>query len=104
MKKINGAGNLNLKKWQQRMELLGYKFNFFEKNLDKSKHKNKLDYIVTCNYEDYKFLKKRRGKLWDNLEKMTLRISKLPKKSFQDIFMILINSKRIDYYQKIFNL
>lgn len=104
MKKINGAGNLNLKKWQQRMELLGYKFNFFEKNLNRSKHKNELDYVVKCNYADYRFLKKKRGRLWDNLEKMTLRISKLPKKSFQDIFMILINNKKIDYYQKIFNL
>jgi len=104
MKKIKGAGNLNLKRWQQRLELLGYKFNFFEKNLETTKYKNKLNYIVSCDYEDFKFLKKKRGKLWDNLNKMTLRISKLPRSSFQDEYMSLINKKKIDYYKKVFNL
>ena len=104
IKKINGAGNLNLKRWQQRMELFGYQFNFFEKNLDKTKYKNKLNYINSCNYEDYKFLKKKRGTLWDNLAKMTLRIEKLPQVSFQDMHMNLINQKKIKYYQNIFNL
>ena len=104
MKKINGAGNLNLKRWQQRMELFGYQFNFFEKNLEKIKYKNKLNYIVSCNYEDYKYLKKKRGKLWDNLTKMKSRIEKLPKASFQDIYMNLINKKKIDYYKNICSL
>lgn len=104
MKKINGAGNLNLKRWQQRMELFGYQFNFFEKNLEKIKYKNKLNYIVSCNYEDYKFLIKKRGELWDGLAKMTLRIRKLPKASFQDIYMNLINKKKIDYYKNIYSL
>ena len=104
MKKINGAGNLNLKRWQQRMELFGYQFNFFEKNLEKIKYKNKLNYIVSCNYEDYKYLKKKRGKLWDNLTKMKSVIEKLPKASFQDIYMNLINKKKIDYYKNICSL
>ena len=104
MKKINGAGNLNLKRWQQRMELFGYQFNFFEKSLDKTKDKNKLNYFVSCDYENYKYLKKRRKKLWDNLANMTLRIKKLPKVSFQDIHMNLINQKKIEYYKNICNL
>tara|TARA_B110000503_G_scaffold140821_1_gene232715 strand:- start:18 stop:719 length:702 start_codon:yes stop_codon:yes gene_type:complete len=104
MKKINGAGNLNLKKWQQRMELFGYQFNFFEKNLEKIKYKKKLDYVVSCNYEDYKFLIKKRGELWDGLAKMTLRIGKLPKMSFLDMYMSLINNKKIKYYSKIFKI
>lgn len=104
MKKINGAGNLNLKGWQQRMELFGYEFNFFEKNFDKKKYKKKLNYFVSCNYENYKYLRKKRGKLWDNLSKMKLRIKKLPKISFQDIHLKLINQKKILYYKKIFNL
>ena len=36
------------------------KFKFFEKNLEKIKYKNKLNYIASCNHEDYKYLKKRR--------------------------------------------
>jgi hypothetical protein len=104
MKKINGAGNLNLKRWQQRMELFGYQFNFFEKNLDSSKYKNKLNYVVSCHYEDYKYLKKKRERLWDNLASMTLRIKKLPEVSFQDIHMSLINQKKIEYYKNICNL
>jgi len=104
MKKINGVGSLNLKRWQQRMELFGYQFNFFEKNLKKIKYTNKLNYIVSCNYEDYKYLKKKRGKLWDNLTKMKSRIEKLPKASFQDIDMNLIHKKKINYYKKIYSL
>jgi hypothetical protein len=104
MKKINGTGYLAIKRWQQRMELFGYQFNFFGKNLDKMKDKNKLPYIVSCSYEDYRHLKKKRGKLWDNLKKMTSRIEKLPKASFQDIYMKLINKKKIDYYKNIYSL
>ena len=104
MKKINGAGSLSLKKWQQRLELLGYKFNFFDKYLEPTKYKNKLNYVVSCNMEDFKFLKKKRGKLWDNLSKMIYRISKLPKNTFQDIFQRSINNKKDIYYEKIFKL
>ena len=94
MKEIIGAGNLNLKRWQQRMELLGYKFNFFKEDSSRSKNdQNKLEYCISCSYDDYKFLKKKRGKLWDSLKKMKLRIYKLPKTSFQDIVKRIIYKK-----------
>jgi len=60
------------------------KFKFFEKNLEKIKYKNKLNYIVSYNHKDYRYLKKKGGgKLWDNLTKMTSRMKKLPKASFK---------------------
>lgn len=104
MRRITGAGSLKLKRWQQRMELLGYKFNFFDNYLERSKYKNKLNYTVSCDYEDFKFIKKKRGKLWDSLNKMIIRITRLPKESFQDIFERSINNKKNRYYQRVFNL
>lgn len=104
IRRITGAGSLKLKRWQQRMELLGYKFNFFDNYLERSKYKNKLNYTVSCDYEDFKFIKKKRGKLWDSLNKMILRITRLPKESFQDIFEKSINNKKNRYYQRVFNL
>jgi hypothetical protein len=104
IRRITGAGSLKLKRWQQRMELLGYKFNFFDNYLERSKYKNKLNYTVSCDYEDFKFIKKKRGKLWDGLNKMILRITRLPKESFQDIFEKSINNKKNRYYQRVFNL
>ena len=59
------------------MELFGYKF----KGLIKLK--NNFDYTVNCKYEDYKIIKKSRGKYWDNLKMMKKRIRNLPKNSFQ---------------------
>ena len=81
-------------------------FNNNTKKLLNSAHqyKNKLNYVVSCNLEDFKFLKKKRGKLWDNLSKMIYRISKLPKNTFQDIFQRSINNKKDIYYEKIFKL
>ena len=96
IKQINGAGNINLKNWQQRMELFGYKFEGL------IKLKNNFDYTVKCKYQDYKIIKKNRGKYWDNLKMIKKRIRKLPKNSFQKKYIKLNLDEKEKYYSDIF--
>ena len=98
IRQINGAGNINLKNWQQRMELFGYKFQGL------NKLKNNYDYKVSCKYQDYKMIKKIRGKFWDNLKMMKKRIKKLPKNSFQKKYLELNLNEKEKYYNDIFKI
>lgn len=98
IKQINGAGNINLKNWQQRMELFGYKFQGL------IKLKNNFDYIVNCKYQDYKIIKKIRGKYWDSLRMMKKRIRRLPKNSFQKKYIKLNLNEKEKYYKNIFKI
>ena len=121
LKRIDCAFTFVQKSWQQRTELLGYKHFFrsryraktysstwcstissmadFEMNDIRKEY-----YYTSLNYKDFKILIKKRGKIWDNLNLMKKRISKLPKKSFLDIFnKFLINDKK-RYYDSIYKL
>jgi hypothetical protein len=101
--KINGQGFLEIRNWQQRIELLGYKLTSIQKNNFFSKKKDSDYFTVECNYEDYKKITKRRKYLWDNLKKMKNRIKKLPKKSFLDIFNEFEDQSKKEYYNRIFS-
>ncbi len=116
LKRIDCSFKVYQKNWLQRMELLGFKYYFRSRSGSKSyssimtdKKKGELgtrfaNYFAALSCEDFKLLKRKRGKLWDNLELMKKRISRLPKKSFLDIYdEFLDNDKRI-YYDKIYKL
>jgi hypothetical protein len=102
IKKINGQGNLEIKNWQQRIELLGYKLTLIKRNNFFLGKKDSDYFIVECNYADYKKITKRRKYLWDNLKKMKNRIKKLPKKSFVEILTKFEIRYKEEYYNKIF--
>ncbi len=102
--RITAGQSISLHKWQNLMELCGYKIEGINKK-GVLKNNNFTDAIViSCQREDYEFLKKKRGSLWDSSENMLRRIKKLPKetafykvrKSFQEI--------QKNYYEKIFKL
>ena len=104
------------KNWFQRMEILGYKYFFRSRHKVKSYSSIMTDkkfgderigysaYFSSLNYEDFKFLKKKRGKIWDNLNSMKKRITKLPKKSFWDIYDNFLDNDKRNYYNKIHSL
>ena len=105
MRKIHGVGKINLRGWQQRMELLGYKLNYLlNENDTNSKLKNELSYDISLLYDDFKLLKKKRGKLWDDINMMKSRISKLPKNSFLDNFKKFLIDNKKKYYNELFKL
>ena len=104
LNRISAGQCINLNKWQNIMELTGYKIE--------GVHKDKFvkgmiisDVMkISCSKNDYLYLKKKRGKLWDNKNNMLKRIKKLPKvtalKKIKDQLKFLDNQ----YYKKIFNL
>lgn len=116
LKRIDCGFKISQKRWFQRMELLGYKFFFRSRyNLktfssimtDKKSVNPKIkpdSYFASLNKEDFKVLKKKRGKLWDSLNLMKKRISKLPQISFWDMYENFIDHDKKKYYDKIINL
>ena len=86
------------------MELLGYKIEGINKKKIFKDYKFTDAIIISCLREDFEFLKKKRGALWDNSKSMLLRIKKLPKETALDD--VKKNFKNLDknYYERIFNL
>jgi hypothetical protein len=118
LKKIDCAFTLYQKSWQQRTELLGFKHIFRSRYKPKTysstwslsmsdfeiEDVKKAFYYTSLNIEDFKFLLKKRGKIWDSLSLMKKRISKLPKESFIDILNKFLNNDKGRYYDKIYKL
>lgn len=115
-KRIDCNFKISQKYWFQRMELLGYKHFFRSRYKAKSFSSIMTDrkmgdvrigssaYFSSLSYEDFKVLIKKRGKIWDNLNLMKKRISKLPKRSFWDIYDKFLDNDKKKYYDKIYNL
>ena len=55
-------------------------------------------------FDDFKLLKKKRGKLWDDINIMKSRISKLPKNSFLVNLNKFLSENKKNYYKKVFKL
>ena len=116
LKRIDCGFKISQKNWFQRMELLGYKFFFrsrynsktFSSIMEDKKNINPKivpnSYFASLSYEDFKVLKKKRVKIWDSLNLIKKRISKLPKKSFWDIYESFLDNDKKMYYDKINNL
>ncbi len=115
LKRIDCAFTIVQKSWQQRTELIGYKHIFRSRYRPKtgsstwsltmedfklSDH-SKAYYYTSLSYEDFKDLEKKRGKIWDSLNLMKKRISKLPKKDFFDISNKFLDYDKKNYYSKI---
>ena len=102
---ITGGMPKKLIKWQNQMELLGYKLEGIHKN--QFVKGNMIDDCVSicCSYEDYLYLKKKRSNLfWDGNNKMTERYKKKIKLNQFSKLLKSFNKKRAKYYNEIFNL
>ena len=121
LKRIDCAFTLVQKSWQQRTELLGYRHFFRSKFRAKTysslwynniysmadievKDLKNIFYYTSLNFKDFKTIIRTRGKLWDSLKKMRKRISKLPDKSFIDIFNKFLAYDKKIYYDEILKL
>jgi RimJ/RimL family protein N-acetyltransferase len=93
------------RRWQQRMELIGYKLEGVHENKFIKGREVSDTLSLACTYDDYmNILNNRDGGLWDTCEKMKGRIAKLPRKSYMDIMYNLIKEERKKYYENIFSL
>lgn len=104
MNYINAGQHIDLKGWQNRLELIGYKLDGI--------HANKFikgNHIADCMYislskGDFDYICDLRGKLWDDFSSMFDRVKSLPKNTFCDQLYDFQNRKRYAYYEEIFNL
>ena len=105
LKRISCGQHVDLKGWQNRLELLGFKLEGI--------HEKKYVYAgevadtqtLSCIYDDFiKIKKSRKNKIWDGKLKMLKRIKKLPSKTFRSKLDDFYNTQRKTYYKKIFQL
>tara|TARA_B100001123_G_C15342362_1_gene1035543 strand:- start:1513 stop:2205 length:693 start_codon:yes stop_codon:yes gene_type:complete len=105
LKRISCGQHVELKGWQNRLELLGFKLEgihekkyVFDKEVADAQS-------LSCQYEDYIKIKKFRGnKIWDSKIKMLDRINNLPKKTLRESLDNFFENERLDYYNKVFFL
>ena len=102
--RISGGQHVGLVRWQNRMELLGYKLE--------SMHKNKFikgpevadTVTISCVREDFLAISERRGSLWDSSVKMDSRLKRLPEISFANKMKVFFETERKEYYDRMFSL
>jgi RimJ/RimL family protein N-acetyltransferase len=102
--RIDAGQHRMLHKWQQRLELLGYKAegikkNGFVKGIERS---DSISIAVTL--DEYLVLKKNRGRYWDSASLMNSRINKLPAETFYSKLSEFLNKEGKKYYSDIFSL
>ena len=102
--RISAGQSIKLNKWQNLMELTGYKLEGINKKkfVKGSLYEDVM--MISCSKDDYLFLKKKRGSLWDSSNKMLNRIKNLPKENALSKIQNTFNKINNNYYKKIFSL
>ena len=105
MMRINAGQHINLKGWQKRLELIGYKLEGLHINMFvKGSHVANV-MSISASYNDFEALKSiRGGGIWDGFEKMKKRTKSRPKECFCDEMIEVYQTSRTNYYKKIFDL
>ena len=102
---ISAGQHINLHKWQNMMELVGYKLEGLHKNKFIKGIEISDTLSISCQLKDYLLLKKNREKLWDGTIKFKNRLIKKKKiRDYTDFLKGIYENERKKYYQKIFNL
>lgn len=105
LKLIYGGQHVNLEKWTIMMELVGYKVEGIHENRFIKGMEVNNTVSISCNIEDYIFLKKIRKNLWDGNKHFIKRIKKIRKiKTYLSILKTLQDKDRKIYYKKIHTL
>jgi RimJ/RimL family protein N-acetyltransferase len=105
VKLIYGGQHVDLEKWTIMMELVGYKVEGIHENRFIKGMGVNNTVSISCNIQDYIFLKKIRKKLWDGNKYFLKRIKKIRKiRTYLDILKTLYDKDRKIYYKKIHTL
>jgi RimJ/RimL family protein N-acetyltransferase len=105
MRRITALQHSGLLSWQQRLELLGFKIEGLHSKKFVKGSQVADGVSLALDEDDFKKLcLLRNGSLWDGSEKMMVRISKLPKKSFRSELDDFFVSNRAEYYKNLFGI
>jgi RimJ/RimL family protein N-acetyltransferase len=102
--RIDAEQHVELKGWQQRMELIGYKLEGLHQNSFIKGHEVSNSVSIACLYDDFKNIVNHRGRLWDSKENMRKRYKQLPKRAFVDMLNEYFEQERNAYYKQVFSL
>ena len=102
--RISAGQHVELKGWQQRMELIGYKVEGLHQNKFIKGHEVNNSVSIACLYDDFKNIINRRGSLWDSKENMRRRYKQLPKKAFVDMLNDFFEQEKDAYYRQVLSL
>lgn len=105
LQRISAGQHSALSKWQQRMELVGYRLEGI-KRFGFIKGSERVDSMwIASTVEDYqKLIASRGGNLWDDSKKMAVRVSRLPKNTYQQQLQEFRSTEEESYYDKIYKL
>lgn len=105
VKRINAGQHIDLFRWQQRLELIGFRFEGHHKNKFVKGNHIADSITIALIYDDfYGLIKNRGGNLWDSSEEMKKRIQALPKESIRSKFLKEFSVEMEDYYKLIHKL
>lgn len=102
--RIEAGQHVNLRGWQQRLELIGYKLEGLHKNRFIKGHEVSNSVSIACLYDDFQDIVNRRGSLWDSMENMKMRYKQLPNKAFVDMLNDFYEKQRNEYYNQLLSL
>lgn len=102
---IFAGQHINLQKWQNQMELVGYKLEGIHTDRFYKFGQEADTMSIACNVKDYRHLKQKRKKLWDGNQEMLKRYRKLLKmEKFSDKLIKVFEEEKKKYYKNVFNL
>lgn len=104
LQKISASQIIDLKKWQNLMELVGYKLEGIGKQKFVKGIVVKDMLMISCVFKNYTIIKNNRQKIWDSNKNMLRRIKNLPNITALDQLNLFFNNLDKNYYKKIFNI
>lgn len=101
VERIEAGQHINLKGWQQRLELIGYRLEGIHHNKFIKGRETSDAMSIACSIRDYENIIANRGKLWDDVRNMKNRIKNLPREAFSTKLQQFFEDSS-EYYDKIF--
>lgn len=100
--RITAGQHIELRGWQNRMELAGYRLEGMHKNAFVKGDRVSDSMSISCLYEDFRDIcDSRQGRLWDGLENMKRRVKSLPRESMADLLDNFFSQTGSEYYDII---
>lgn len=104
IERISAGQHHKLVKWQQKLELIGYKIEGIKKTGFRKGPEVADSVSIAITSEDYKSITSKRKALWDDVDSMRTRLSKLPSNPIVNKLKEFYDTEIKNYYTHIYNL
>ena len=104
IERISAGQHHKLLKWQQKLELIGYKIEGIKKTGFRKGREVADGVSIAITSEEYNSITSKRKALWDDVDSMRTRVSKLPANPIVNKLREFYDTEIKNYYTHIFNL